>query len=134
MAMAISEAVRLQAVELLAHEQAQELSELRARVAALEARPSAMPSTHAEHRQLPERLRGINASRQARCNRLREAIASILAQRPGAEAITAKNVAQALGRAGFTPMPKDRTVRTHLAAARASMAAHGRTGNGQKSA
>lgn len=134
MSMAISEAVRLQAVERLAQEQARELAELRARVAALEARPSAMPSTHAEHGQLPERLRGINASRHARCNRLREAIASILAQRPDAEAITAKDLAQALGCAGFDQIPRDRTLRLRLAEVRAEMATHGNTLCCQKSA
>ncbi len=111
-------------------EQAERIESLRAQLGAVQ---TCAPADCTEARQLPECLREINSSRQTRCERLREAIDLIVAQHPNPTAITGKEVEKELERGGFTPMPKGRTVRTHLAAARTSMATHGRTENGQKS-
>ncbi len=132
----IREMLRLQAVERAVEQLPalkQQVEDLQGRLGALEVQCSHASAEQTAKRGLPDPLRRLNASRQGRCSRLREEIRSILAQCPNPDALTGKELAHALERAGFEPMPKDRTLRTHLAGARASMAAHGRTGNGQKS-
>lgn len=107
---------------------APEIAQLAERVQRLEAQIAGTQHT----RGAPKRLREINASRQTRCNGLREAIASIVAAHPHPESITAKEAEQALTRAGIAPMPRPRTVRLRLAEALAEMATHGNTGDCQK--
>ena len=63
-------------------------------------------------------LAELNASRQTHAQRLREAIASILAMDPRAHDLTAKEVRRALERRGFDRLPAERTLRLHLAAVR----------------
>ena len=126
----IREMLRLEALERTSAQLQSALASVQAELAALaRTRPVQAPE-----RALPAPLHAINAARQARCNALRAALASVLAQVPHPASITAKEVAQALARAGFEPMPRARTVRLRLAEVRAEMATHGNTGNCQKSA
>lgn len=88
------------------------LQDLKRRVEALEARIAGRPAPLAE----------LNASRQTHAQRLREAIASILATDPRAHDLTAKEVGRALKRGGFDRRPAERTLRLHIAAVRAATA------------
>lgn len=128
MGMSITEALRVQAIE----RQVAELPELKARITALESSIARGPARRTRAAAIPEPLREINARRQTRCNVLRAAIAKVLARASRPEAIRAKDVAQAIARAGFEPMPRDRTLRLRLAEVRAEMATHGNTWNCQK--
>ncbi|MHB1870902.1 MAG: hypothetical protein ACYCT1_08615 [Steroidobacteraceae bacterium] len=131
----IREMLRLQAVERAVEQLPalkQQVEDLQARVGALEVHHSQASTVQTATRGLPDPLRQLNASRQGRCNRLREEIRSMLARRPNPHALTGKDVSRALERAGFEPMPSDRTVRLRLAEVRAEMATHGNTGNCQK--
>ncbi len=110
-----------------------QVTEQAERIEGLQARIDNAPAHHVEPRQLPQRLQEINSARQRRCNRLREKIASILTQCQAPDALTGKEVAQALANVGFDPLPKERTVRLRLAEVRAEMATHGNTLNCQKS-
>lgn len=134
MSMAITEMLRLQAVERLAQEQARELADLRARVDAVEAGATGTQPAHTEPGQLPERLREINSTRQTACNALRAAIRRIVTHASDPGSITAKAVAQALRRAGYDPLPSERTIRLRLAEVRAEVATHGNTAYCQKTA
>lgn len=86
------------------------VADCRARIAALEVRQTPVP------------LKRRNAARQAEAERLREAIASTLAEHPQPDTLTAKGVLRALERVGVAPLPSERTVLRHLTAIR-----HGRT-------
>ena len=130
MSMSITETLRVQTLE----RKVADLSELKARIDAIEAHLGAPQGAQHVSREIPAPLRRINAFRQTRCNALRTAIANVLAMAPHSESLTAKDVAQALVRAGFEPMPRDRTIRLRLAEARAEMATHGNSGNCQKTA
>lgn len=89
---------RVRELELLTGAQADRIRELEAQCAT--------PLAH------------VNEGRRADSERLREALARVLAHEDRPEAITAKEALQALERHRFTPLPAERTVRLHLAALR----------------
>lgn len=123
MGMSITERLELDAVK----RQAGEVPELKARIAALEAAARRTQAAPTPAPALPNQLQQINASRQTRCNALRSAIADVLAQAPHPESITAKELAQALERVGFAPIPRERALRLRLAEVRQRAATRGNT-------
>lgn len=134
MGMAITEVLRLQAIERLGAELERQLANLDARIQGLEARSAERPALPLPRRVSAAALEAVNGSRKSACDQLRAAIGSVLAAHPHPESITAKDVAQGLARAGFEPMPRDRTLRLRLAEVRAEVATRGNTASCQKSA
>ena len=88
------------------------------RVRALEAENAALRRQVAELGHAPPALTECNAKRQAASERLRAALAAVLAADQHPQAITAKEALQALRRNGWTTLPSVRTTQRHLDALR----------------
>jgi hypothetical protein len=106
MGMAISEWMRLQALERIVAEQQK-------RMEALEAQLNGKSSSRQ-----PGPLAKQNASRKACAERLHAEIERIAADHPPEQRLTAKHVLKALSRTHGDELPSERTVRLHLAAVR----------------
>lgn len=97
MSLSVGDRLLLQALKRLLDQRLLE------RIEALEAQVAARP------------LAKLNAARARQSGRLDQAIAAVLAEHPG---LRAKEVGKALERAGFSPLPTERTLRLHLARSR----------------
>lgn len=81
-------------------------------------RLAALEAKLATEGQQPRPLRQRNATRQVNGERLRKAIADVVAKHTGPGPMSAKTVLRGLERSGVSPLPSDRTVRWHMRALR----------------
>lgn len=113
--MSITEALRLETLERKLVDAERHIAEQADRIEAIEARLAGDVPAEASAPAAPESLQVRNATRHAKAERLRAAIAEILGTAAHPDALTAKEVARALGAANFEPLPARRTIAEHLA-------------------